>query len=185
VQQIRCNSETNGRVTDNRGANSPDGRILLKNAKIIGGFSGTGKSYVGVRYANTLDLDLGSYKYVYDEDPKIPFEARKAMKEYRINPNWPNNYIEAIEKNKPHYDLILVSYCPEIAGLLDYYFSPSPSGWAVLKKRFEERGNNPQFIKILHARFKQEINIPKSKFINVQLGRDEFLEQALIREGLL
>lgn len=154
-------------------------------ATVVGAFSGTGKSYIGAHYKNTLDLDLGSYKYVYDEDPRIPFEARKAMKEYKINPNWPNNYIEAIKHNARLYDVILVAYSAEIADLIDYYFSPPQTGWAVLEERFKKRGNNSKFIEILRTRFEQEINLPKGKFTHKQLGDNEFLEHALIKEGLL
>lgn len=155
----------------------------MKNAKIIGAFSGTGKSYLAAHENNVLDLDLGRYKFIDDCDPSIPFEARKASKKFKTNPTWPNNYIEAIERNKPLYDIILVSYCPEISHLLEYYFSPSPTGWTFLEQRFCERGNNQRYIDILRTRFEQQT--PSGKFVHKYLGENEFLEHALKSEGLL
>ena len=153
----------------------------MKNAKIIGAFSGTGKSVVGAKYKRALDLDLGDYKFVYDEDPSIPHEVRKAMKEYKINLEWPSNYIEAIEHNKPLYDIILVSYCPEIKDIIDVYFTPKPSAWENLELRMRMRNNNEKYIAITKARLGEKIDFANT----VTLGDDEYLEDALIREGLL
>jgi hypothetical protein len=160
----------------------------MKKMQVVGAFCGTGKTYLANKYPDiVLDLDIGTYKFIDDVGDEIPFEQRKAIKQYQINPDWPQNYIEAILKNRPLYDIVFVSYCPEIAHLLDFYFYPtlSEDGWQVLEQRFRARGNNQRFIDIAHAQFTQLKNIPPGNFKTIRLYTTEYLETPLKRGGLL
>jgi hypothetical protein len=128
---------------------------------------------------------------VYDECDSIPFEARKAMKVYQIQPEWPNNYIAAVLENLKKFDIVLVSYCPELAaalheqGIKFYFFAPGKTGWDTLVRRFQGRGNNQRFIDIQKMLFEQLATGPPPNVIYRELADDEFLEDALKKEELI
>ncbi|MCL2846638.1 MAG: hypothetical protein FWE38_03020 [Firmicutes bacterium] len=146
---------------------------------VVSSFSGTGKSYIAARHENTVDLDVGEYRFVYDGPVDVPFEARKAMRQFSINPEWPANYHRAIIEARGRHDIVFVTMVPEIAELVDVYFAPHPDSWPILETRFRERGNPERFIEIQKMRFDSE------SYEGVQLGVDEFLEDALIHLGVL
>ena len=159
--------------------------------KIVSSFSGTGKSYIGERYTNVADLDLGDYKFIYDECKGIPYESRKAMKQYRINPEFPNNYIQAVMHAREKHDLVLITFCTEIEeflaqnGIDFYYFMPSEHAWQILETRFKERGNPQRFIDIVKSRFEHDIKITKPNHIHIKMDDEEFLEGVLKKRGWL
>ena len=55
---------------------------------IICGFPGVGKSMAEEKRKDTMDLESSSYKWVLEE----------GSKEYTASPNWPQNYLYAIER---------------------------------------------------------------------------------------
>lgn len=159
--------------------------------KVIGAFTGTGKSFLAERYNNVIDLDLGNYRFIYDGPDDVPFEARKAMKKYDIQPEWPQNYLDAVMKSIGRYGIVLVTYCPELEhflyskGIELYYFMPKASAWGVIEKRLRARGNNEKFIEITKARFNAEVGLEGKGLRKMSLDDDEFLEEALVRNGFL
>ena len=72
----------------------------MKKGIIIAAFATCGKTYLGKKYKNVIDLESSSYKYDNTEIINIPPEERKGTIR-RKNPNWPNNYYNAIEYNIP------------------------------------------------------------------------------------
>jgi len=148
--------------------------------KVIASFAGTGKTYLASKYPNIADVDLGSYRWVYDGPSHLPYEQRKAMRQFAENPKWPNNYMSAILDAKSKYDLVLVSSTPEISAIIDHNFIPGDCSWDSLEKRYRERGNPERFIELFKTYFGYAI---KAK--GVKMMGDEFLETALKREGLI
>ena len=144
--------------------------------KVIAAFAGTGKSFLGEKYPNTIDLDLGSFRWVYDDCETIPYEQRKAMRVFQQNPDWPENYINAILDAKQKYDLVLVSNTPEITHLIDHSFMPT--SWTELEQRYRARNNPERFIEIFKSRFEAEKDLPATK-----IPEGKYLEHALIDEG--
>ena len=153
---------------------------------VVAAFSGTGKTWIAERYNSVADVDLGSYRFVYDESEDIPFEARKCMKVYQIQPEWPQNYLDAIIGAAEINDLVLVTHCPEIESVMDYYFLPNMSGWKNLSGRLTTRGNNERFIDMCRGKLEGDLGkTHDAKYKKVILGDDEFLESALISTKLL
>jgi len=147
--------------------------------KVIAAFAGTGKSYIGGKYPKAIDLDLGSFRWIYDGDESLPYEQRKAMRMFEQNPNFPQNYIDAIIKAKENFDLVFVSNAQEISHLIDYNFIPSSTAWDTLEQRYRARKNPERFIEIFKALFDMGFTD------GIVIDDNEFLEQALIKEGLL
>lgn len=62
---------------------------------IIRGYPGVGKTYVGKKYNNIVDLESSDYKWIYDDRVKnMEKELRKSTTYKKLNPKWPSNYIE-------------------------------------------------------------------------------------------
>ena len=74
---------------------------------IIAGFATCGKTYLGNKYSNVIDLESSNYKFDNSETINISTEERKGTNR-KINPNWPSNYYKAIVDAQKKYDVILV-----------------------------------------------------------------------------
>lgn len=126
---------------------------------IISAFATCGKSYLGKKYSNVIDLESSNYKYDNTELVDIPVEERKGTKR-KPNPNFPNNYYEAILEAQQNYDVVLVQLKPEH---FDYFDShnikysvayPNLNNWEEVEKRAFARNNNEEFIAGLKRVFK-------------------------------
>lgn len=63
---------------------------------IISAFPGCGKTILGIKYKNVIDLESSLYKYFFDANiTKREIEARKATPREK-NPEYPKNYVKAI-----------------------------------------------------------------------------------------
>ena len=110
-------------------------------------FTATGKTSIGKKYTNIIDIESTLYKYngQYSEDETLKSTPRE------INKNWPNNYFQALLEVKDKYDYILISddICNRflIDNNLEYW-------WIYPKRELKEeyldrcrkRGNNEEFI---------------------------------------
>ncbi len=125
---------------------------------IIAGFATCGKSFLGKKYGNVLDLESSNFKYNNTNLEDIPVEARKGMKR-EINSEWPNNYYKAIRMAIKEYDVVLVQLKPEHFDYFDknnikYSIAyPNINNWEDLKKKCINRGNNENFISRLEDVF--------------------------------
>ena len=64
-------------------------------AIIIAGFATCGKSVLGRKYKNVIELESSSYRHkIFDTD--LTVEQRKGTKR-EINDEWPQNYYKAID----------------------------------------------------------------------------------------
>lgn len=80
-------------------------------AIIIAGFTTCGKSVLGRKYRNVIELESSSYKHkIFDTD--LTVEQRKGTKR-EINDEWPQNYYKAIDEACKKYDVVLVQLKPE------------------------------------------------------------------------
>ena len=166
--------------------------------KIVAAFAGVGKSYVGSKYPNVLDLESTYFKWLENGIANLTEEERKGRKDRVLNPLWPQNYIDEILKQKNNYDIILIQLShkrlknEEIFEYFDknnieYYVArPNLSGWKFIEQRLRDRGNTEEFVGQVKDNFKifiKEFSKPKYKQIIINDG--EFLEDALLKEGLL
>ncbi|MBQ7917690.1 MAG: hypothetical protein IJ310_02605 [Clostridia bacterium] len=166
--------------------------------KIIAAFAGVGKSYVGKKYPNVLDLESTYYKWLEDGVAHLTEEERKGNKNRVLNPNWPQNYIEEILKQKENYDIVLIQlsharlknekifeYFDE--NNIEYYVArPNLTGWKYIEQRLRDRGNTEEFVGQVRDNFNIFIEeFSKDKYNQIIIEDGEFLEKALIDGGFL
>ena len=161
-------------------------------AKVFSVFAGLGKTYVGKKYSNVLDLQSSPCRYDYTNVKKEDYERIKEIPNRKVNPNWPNNFIDAIKEASNKYDIILVSSSPDIRELLeqndiDYTFIlPSKDSREILLERYKKRENGQELINLVMGYFdtwsykKEDYNCPL-----VILDKDKYLEDYLKDEKLI
>ena len=166
--------------------------------KIVAAFAGVGKSYVGRKYKNILDLESTYYKWLEDGVAHLTEEERKGNKNRVLNPAWPQNYIDEILKQRDNYDIVLIQLSharlknEQIFEYFDknkieYYVArPNLSGWEYIEQRLRERGNTDEFICQVRDNFEIFIEeFSKKKYKQIVIEDGKFLEDALIKKGLI
>lgn len=134
---------------------------------IIAGFATCGKSTLGKKYRNVIDLESSNYKFNKNKFNNIPSEERKGTKR-KMNKDWPNNYYKAINEAVKKYDVVLVQLKPEHFDYFDknnikYSIAyPNINDWEEVKKKCINRGNNENFIiklkKVFIPYYKDSLN---------------------------
>lgn len=161
---------------------------------IIAGFGAIGKTTLGNRYQNVIDLESGYYQWDNTGFENIPYEKRKGRGVIRnLNPNWPNNYHEAILKAQDNYDIVLTSMH---VGLLEYFKKnkipfflayPTLDSIDEIIKRCYDRGNNSTFTEKLRKNIVDWQNRKDNSMIIklLTIPKDKYLEDILIEEGIM
>ena len=159
---------------------------------IISGFAGIGKTTLGKKYKNVIDLESSNYSSIYDDNFKLKdSETRKGQNLYRRpNPDWPDNYVKEIIKKANEYDIILVSQSKDLRKTLDKYginyilCFPKIECKKEYIKRYYKRNNIDSWIEDMDKHFEKWIEKlvkePKEKLI---LKPNETLEDALLNKG--
>ena len=117
---------------------------------IIAAFATCGKSVLGKKYKNVIDLESSPFKNIMRTD--LCVEKQKGTKREE-NPLWPQNYYDAIMDAVKKYDIVLVQLKPEHFDYFDknnikYSIAyPNINNWEEVEKRCIERGNNIKLIR--------------------------------------
>lgn len=161
----------------------------MKRGIIIAGFAGIGKTTLANKYKNVIDLESSSYRWDNSKIMDIPVEKRKGTLR-DSNPNWPENYINAIKESSEKYDIVLVWIKPEVLELYEKFSIPYimcyPAKEALpeYEERFNKRGNNEEYIRRVidtyDERFEQFESYHVDKII---LNQKETLEDYLIKNN--
>lgn len=159
---------------------------------IIAGFATCGKSILGKKYSNVIDLESSNYKHSNDFVSNLSTEARKGTKR-EINKDWPDNYYKAIKEAVKKYDIVLVQLKPEHFDYFDknnikYSIAyPNINNWENVMKKCIDRGNNENFISKL-----KEVFIPfyedslQRNYENLYIiNENETLESVLIDNNII
>lgn len=163
----------------------------MKKGTIILGFATVGKSYLGKKYSNVIDLESSDYKHDNNNLENISVEMRKGMKR-PLNKDWPYNYYQAVEVAIDKYDVVLIQLKPEHFDYFDknnisYSIAyPDIYNWEDVLNKCIKRGNNDKFIKRL-----KEVFIPyyedakKRQFDKFYvIKKDKTLEDCLLEDGI-
>jgi len=158
---------------------------------IIAAFATCGKTYLGKKYSNVIDLESSNYKYDNTELTDIPTEERKGTIR-KENPEWPNNYYKAIIEAQYKYDVVLVQLKPEHFDYFDKHnikyriAYPNLNNWEEVKRRCIARNNNDGFIARLKEVFElfYEDAIKRNYEKLYILNDDMTLEDCLLEDGI-
>lgn len=158
---------------------------------VIHAFAASGKTTLGKKYKNCLDLQSSPYHYILtDNQQKVEHEKRKGQK-LDTNPDWPQNYFNAIDKAIQEYDFVLINHAGiEHCKNKNYKYMrvfPSPNQKEIYTQRMKKRGNSQMFINHITEIFEKQIEESKQdkQAIKVELQNDEYLEDCLKRLNLL
>lgn len=140
-------------------------------------FTAAGKSTLAKKYKNVIDMESTLYKYICEHED----EKSKGRDDRTLNPDWPQNYFEALERVKDSYDYILISdnICDSWLkenNIVYYQVYPSEDLLDEYVERVRSRGNNQTFINYLVVNWKEWVQGCKndnyaSKHIELKSGQ--------------
>ncbi len=158
---------------------------------VVAGFGAIGKTVVGNKYDNFIDLESSFYKWDNTGFENLSFEELKGIVR-PINKEWPSNYHKAIIKARKKYDVVLTSMHEHVLKFLeqnriDYYLAfPTLDSDEIIKQRCYDRGNNENFVSILIATlydFDKKLNEYHPIKI-LRINKNEYLEDVLIKNNI-
>ena len=161
---------------------------------VISAWICAGKTYLTENRPEVTELPSGDYKYILTEEQKA-VENKESLKSTKreINPAWPTNYYDAIlaAVAKADHSVILIAPCMPFQEMREYGIDfmlayPDPTCKEEYMERARGRGANEEFVKRVETQietdFQEFIKQPNQKMV---LQPEEYLEQALIRVGIL
>lgn len=151
-----------GTLTDNEKQFNGSLPQTAVKALVISASAGVGKTELAKRYSNVLDLDCSAF-------------SKK--------PDWPHNYIEAINKNLYKYDYILVFTKLQDLDLDYVFFFPAKGAIPEYEQRLFQRGGRwVEWSKTVYAEYDKHLKTAQAfgKRI-VFLGKGETLETFLLQ----
>lgn len=122
--------------------------MMTSKGIVVYGFPCVGKTTLCKKYANCIDLESSDFQYI--KNNTLTSEQSKGLKNRTINPNWPENYFEAIMQSIQNYDFVFVAH----QGIIECKKHNVPY-WRVYPnisckneyiERMKNRGNNECFI---------------------------------------
>ena len=167
---------------------------MSKKPIVISAWICAGKTYLTEKYDSVTELPSGDYKYILTDEQKAVVNKESLKSTQReISPAWPTNYYDAIleEVRKGGYSIILIAPCMPFEEMRKYGIDfmlayPDPSCKDEYMRRARDRGANEDFVQRVENQiatdYKDFLNQPNDK---ITLQPNEYLEDALIREGLL
>ncbi len=165
---------------------------MQKKCLVIAGFAGIGKTTLAKKYSNVIDIESSPYKYDYSMYNNIDYEKLKGNKERIKNTDFPQNYIDAINKAKQKYDVVLVWLCDEAIGIYKKFgiefvvCYPNIEAFEGYKQRYISRGNPPTWIDSVVSYYDEFVinNLEKFNYGKIILSKGETLEDKFIQLGV-
>lgn len=175
----------------------------MKNKLLILAYMGTGKTELGYRYNNVIDLDFQDYKYIYDESIKnLPLEQRKGSTSLRTeNQEYPNNFINAVLTELETNKIVVSPFIEHVFKAIDsekfkrnakdiriILVFPMSNNFDEYVDRFKKRGNSEEFILRRKKEFKSLIELfdkaSNDDYEKIIIKQKQFLSEALIEYGI-
>lgn len=155
---------------------------------IVHSFIGSGKTTLGKKYENVIDLESINDAYILTEEQiNLGKEAIKGIEKTK-NPNFEKIYLEKLLEAQKNYDFVLVPYrvlqmCQK-NNLKYWLVYPNKNCKTEYIERLRNRGNPEELVKIVESGFEEFIdNRENDTFAEkkIVLNEGEFLENALIK----
>lgn len=124
---------------------------------VIAAFAGTGKTTLAKLYPQkVVDFVAMPFKYYMDDEENSDFEGEKnkANPNLVMRPDWPENYFEAISNALCNNKILLIPSDWQVLihlhveGIPYYLCHPQRDAKEVYRKRYINRGNSEEFLKI-------------------------------------
>ena len=160
---------------------------------VISCFAGLGKTTVAKKYPNVCDLQTSAFR----RNPSIKtydYEKQKGFDSNITNPNFPQNYLDALENARTKYEIVLVTMAHDIRELLEQNNIPfifvlperTNSFKEKLIARCQERGNSESFVKYISENF-DSLSRNQKDYKNkiLILKENQYLEDLLLEEKIL
>jgi len=132
---------------------------------IIAAYAGCGKStFAKMNPKSAVDFHCMPYKYYLEEDNDIEGEKCKANPDNEIRPEWPYNYVDAIEELMNVYKYILIPSDSRVLTLLEdeqipyTLIYPHRDSKEEYRQRYVNRGNTEHFLSIFYERWDRFID---------------------------
>ena len=159
---------------------------------VIAGFGAIGKTMVGNKYDNSIDLESSYYKWDNIGFENLSSEELKGIVR-PVNKDWPSNYHKAIVEAREKYDVVLTSMHDHVLRFfeennIEYYLAiPTLDSTDAIIDRCYNRGNNKNFIDILiKTLYDFDSRLNEYRPIKIlRLNKNEYLEDVLKRENLI
>lgn len=166
----------------------------MRKGIVISAFACLGKTTLGNKYSNILDLESTDYHWIFETKTltNLKSEQLKGIKQRKLNPEWPYNYIKAILESQKKYAIVLITASKEIRDILDinnidFIFAfPTVDSLDIIVNRCIERNNNEQFIQgVKDAFYTWQQELVKYNYKVMLVEKNEYLEDALKRNKIL
>ena len=160
---------------------------------IISGFAGIGKTTLAQNYPSVIDLESSDFKWIYSDEATegMDKEQRKGTTQRTQNPLWPLNYVKEIITQSQTHDIVLISQDKDMRDCLrendcEYYACfPTKECKEDFIHRYIARGNPQAFISLVTINFDNWVDALESEDKKIIMQPGEFLEDTLIRYGLI
>lgn len=155
--------------------------------RVLAVIPGGGKTYVGEKYVNVVDLESAPFNWV----DYVCTEETKAMGKRKKNPEYPRNYISEIVtqwfKDDSYICIVpvfSVIRALENIGIPVLTVGSTDDMLPVLQQRFKTRGNTDHFIRVVKERLPETNRIFKENHLHYILKDDETLEDLLLATNI-
>lgn len=133
---------------------------------IFAAYAGTGKSVSAEKMDRVLDMAIVPYKYSFPQDYKKRdfLESDKGCVEYPLDEEYPEKYVADILQKREKYVHIVISSDNRVMDILDVknveYMLCYPDRCLKeeYRRRYQERGNGEEFMKIFVDRWDKWTN---------------------------
>ena len=156
---------------------------------VIYAFPCSGKTYLTKKYKNIIELASEKFHW---EDCDNNTESMKG--EYKVvNKEWPNNYYqEILNQYKNTNNIILITHSGSVGcqklNIPYYIVYPYEKNKTEYIHRMKNRGNSQDVISNMELNFEKYIKSCESDSYalkHIRIGENEYLEEALLKLGLI
>ena len=163
---------------------------------VVLAYVGTGKTELTKRYEGVWNPSSDDYRYIFDKS--LSPEQRKSDPNRKDNPDFPNNFLNAISENLEKNIVVLVlteklfplyesqEFKDKVKGARIIMACPEKENFDEYEEKFKARGNSETFIENRRKEFPFVMDIFENAqgYEKVAIKSGQYLDDALIKHGL-